>query len=77
MEKEKLIKILKGCGWGALAIVLLFALVLAIASPVAKHVINNKGEQILGRQRSITKANKSSADNCMQTSWSSIPSGAE
>ena len=50
MEKEKLIKILKGCGWGALAIVLLFALVLAIASPVAKHVINNKGEQILGRQ---------------------------
>ena len=40
----------KICGWGALAIVLLFALILAIASPVAKYVINNKGEQILGRQ---------------------------
>lgn len=40
----------KICGWGALAIVLLFALILAVASPVAKYVINNKGEQILGRQ---------------------------
>ena len=50
MEKEKLIKILKGCGWGALAIVLLFALILAIASPVASPVINYQGEQILGRQ---------------------------
>ena len=29
---------------------LLFALILAIASPVAKYVINNKGEQILGRK---------------------------
>lgn len=29
---------------------LLFALILAVASPVAKYVINNKGEQILGRQ---------------------------
>ena len=29
---------------------LLFALILAIASPVAKYVINNTGEQILGRK---------------------------
>ena len=36
-------------GWGALAIVLLFALVLAL-SPVAKYVVNNYGEQIIGRQ---------------------------
>ena len=50
MEKEKIIKILKGCGWGALAIVLLFALILAIASPVAKHVINTQGENIVGRE---------------------------
>ena len=37
-------------GWVALAIVLLFALILAVASPVAKYVINNKGEQLIGRQ---------------------------
>ncbi len=40
----------KICGWGALAIVLLFALILAIASPVAKYVVNNYGEDIVGRQ---------------------------
>ena len=40
----------KICGWGALAIVLLFALILAIASPVAKYVVNNRGEDIVGRQ---------------------------
>ena len=40
----------KICGWGALAIVLLFALILAIASPVAKYVVNNHGEDIVGRQ---------------------------
>lgn len=39
----------KICGWGALAIVLLFALVLAL-SPVARHIINTKGEAIIGRQ---------------------------
>lgn len=43
-------KILKICGWGALAIVLLFALILCVASPVAKYVVNNYGEQIVGRQ---------------------------
>ena len=40
----------KICGWGALAIVLLFALILAIASPAAKYVVNNYGESIVGRQ---------------------------
>ena len=40
----------KICGWGALAIVLLFALILAIASPVAKYVVNNYGEDIVGRE---------------------------
>lgn len=40
----------KICGWGALAIVLLFALILGIASPVAKYVVNNYGEEIVGRQ---------------------------
>ena len=43
-------KILKIVGWGALIIVLLFALILAVASPVAKYVVNNYGEQIVGRQ---------------------------
>ena len=40
----------KICGWGALAIVLLFALILAVASPAAKYVVNNYGESIVGRQ---------------------------
>ena len=40
----------KICGWGALAIVLLFALILAIASPVAKYVVNNYGMDIVGRE---------------------------
>ena len=39
----------KICGWGALAIVLLFALILAL-SPVATHIINTRGEDIIGRQ---------------------------
>ena len=39
----------KICGWGALAIVLLFALILAL-SPVVKHIINTHGEDIVGRQ---------------------------
>ena len=37
-------------GWGALAIVLLFALILAVASPVAKYVVNNYGMDIVGRE---------------------------
>ncbi len=37
------------CKWGALSIVLLFALILAL-SPVATHVVNTYGEQIIGRQ---------------------------
>ena len=40
----------KICGWGALVIVLLFALRLAVASPVATYVVNNYGEQLIGRQ---------------------------
>ena len=40
----------KICGWGALVIVLLFALILAVASPVAKYVVNNYGESLVGRQ---------------------------
>ncbi|MBO4519414.1 MAG: DUF748 domain-containing protein [Paludibacteraceae bacterium] len=40
----------KICGWGALVIVLLFALILGVASPAAKYVVNNYGEQIVGRQ---------------------------
>ena len=43
-------KILKIIGWGALVIVLLFALILAVVSPAAKYVVNNYGEQIVGRQ---------------------------
>ena len=39
----------KICGWGALAIVLLFALILAL-SPVATHILNTRGEDIVGRQ---------------------------
>lgn len=42
-------KFAKICGWGALAIVLLFACILAL-SPVAKYVVNNYGEDIVGRQ---------------------------
>ena len=40
----------KICGWGALVIVLLFALILFVASPVATYVVNNYGEEIIGRQ---------------------------
>ena len=40
----------KICGWGALAIVLLFALILTVVSPAAKYVVNNYGESIVGRQ---------------------------
>lgn len=40
----------KICGWGALAIVLLFALILAVASPAAKYVVNNYGESLIGRK---------------------------
>ncbi|MBO7458650.1 MAG: DUF748 domain-containing protein [Paludibacteraceae bacterium] len=43
-------KILKICGWGALVIVLLFALILVCVSPAAKYVVNNYGEEIIGRQ---------------------------
>ena len=42
-------KLLKICGWGALAIALLFALILAVASPVATYVVNHHGEDIIGR----------------------------
>lgn len=42
-------KFAKICGWGALAIVLLFALILAL-SPVVKYIVNNYGEEIVGRQ---------------------------
>ena len=45
----------KICGWGALAIVLLFALILAIASPVAKYVVNNHGEDIVGRELHVER----------------------
>ena len=47
--------VLKIVGWGALAIVLLFALILAVASPVAKYVVNNYGEQIVGRQLHVER----------------------
>ncbi len=42
-------KFAKICGWIALSIVLLLGLVLAL-SPIAKYVVNNYGEQIIGRQ---------------------------
>lgn len=38
------------CGWGALAIALLFAIVAALASPIASYIINHRGENILGRE---------------------------
>ena len=47
------------CGWGALAIVLLFALILAL-SPVATHIVNTKGEEIVGRQLHADRT----ADGC-------------
>ena len=43
----------KICVWGALVIVLLFALIMAVASPVAKYVVNNKGEELIGRQMHV------------------------
>ena len=43
-------KFLKICGWGALAIVLLFAFILIVGSPIAKYVVNNHGEDIIGRK---------------------------
>ena len=45
----------KICGWGALVIVLLFALILAVASPVATYVVNNKGEQLIGRKMHVDR----------------------
>ena len=45
----------KICGWGALVIVLLFALILAVASPVAKYIINNKGNELIGRQMHVER----------------------
>ena len=43
-------KIIKGCGWGVLSLVLLFAIIAVLASPIAKHIVNTKGEAIIGRQ---------------------------
>ena len=43
-------KIGKICVGGALFIVLLFALILLGGSPLAKYVVNNYGEQIIGRK---------------------------
>ena len=45
----------KICGWGALVIVLLFALILAVASPVAKYVVNNYGESLIGRKMHVDR----------------------
>lgn len=50
MEKASKIKIAKCLGWGALIIVLLFTLVLLIASPVARHLVNTKGMDWVGRE---------------------------
>jgi len=38
------------CVWGVLAIALLFAIVAALASPIGKYIINQRGEDLLGRQ---------------------------
>ena len=38
------------CSCIALGLVLLFAIAAALASPIAKHIINNRGEELLGRQ---------------------------
>ena len=50
MEQATKIKIARGFEWGALGIVLLFAILAIIASPIAKHIVNTKGEAIIGRQ---------------------------
>ena len=55
MEKATKIKIAKGFGWGVLAIVLLFALTMAIASPVAKHLINTHGQEWIGRDLHVDR----------------------
>jgi len=43
-------RFLKICGWGALGIVLLFTLILCVGSPIARYVVNNYGEDIIGRK---------------------------
>ncbi|MCR5050916.1 MAG: DUF748 domain-containing protein, partial [Paludibacteraceae bacterium] len=45
-------KFVKICIWGALAIVLLFALILAL-SPAVKYVVNNYGKQLVGREMHV------------------------
>lgn len=50
MESEKKIKILKGCGWGVLILVLLFTIIAAVVSPIGKYIVNNYGDDIIGRQ---------------------------
>ena len=50
MESERKIKILKGCGWGVLTLVLLFTIIAAVVSPVGKYIVNNYGDDIIGRQ---------------------------
>lgn len=45
-------KFIKICIWGALAIVLLFALILAL-SPAVKYVVNNYGKQLIGREMHV------------------------
>ena len=46
----KIRKSIKISLWVVLSIALLFAIVAALASPIAKHVINKRGEDLLGRQ---------------------------
>ena len=55
MEKATKIKIAKGLGWGALFIVLLFTLVLLIASPIAAHLVNTKGNEWVGRDLHVDR----------------------
>ena len=43
------------CGWGALVIALLFAIVAALASPIASYIINHRGEDVLGRELQADK----------------------
>lgn len=55
MERATKIKIAKGFGWGVLAIVLLFAIIMAVASPVVKHLINTKGPEWVGRDLHVDR----------------------
>ena len=47
---RKMNKVWKICLWTLVGIALFLVLILVVASPVARYVVNNKGEDIVGRK---------------------------